>query len=98
MYNVPDFTYEIKNTQGRNVISIIDLNYGAMSVTNGIEKVIEAIESKERINANDYMIIYKDSEDRWDGWDNRKEKFIGLGRFDETEAISAYIQKQLSPV
>jgi hypothetical protein len=60
--NIPDFTYSIEGKK----LKIVDLNLGAMSVTNGAEKVLDIIKSQigELIYSLD--ISYCDSEGEWE--------------------------------
>lgn len=96
----PNYNHRIKDFAGRNCIIIEDENLGGMSVTNAIEDVVKEIEKQERIEAINYMIVYKDSEGSWDGWDHRKKQFIHLDAETWPHAVEAYIQRQLnqSPV
>ena len=71
----------------QNVIVIEDHNLGGMSVTNDIENVVNEISSKENIYKEDYVWVYKDSTDTYDGWDARLERFFHIGAKDEQSAI-----------
>lgn len=53
--NFPDYTYEIIE----NILIIFDLNLGKMTVTNGIEWVLQDIKKSIPLRAK--MIIYRDS-------------------------------------
>ena len=90
-----DYTYAILDTQGRNVISIIDENKGNRAVTNAIEQVIKEIAEAEKVNAEQYMIIYRDTENMWDGYDFKKRTFVPLQCNSEETAIRKYIERQL---
>lgn len=92
MNNIPDFTYTAMRFNGMIFILIKDLNKGAMSVTNGIEKVVEIIQEKlPMININDCIILYSDSEGTWDGWDNKNETFFHIGEKTSDKAIQKYL-------
>lgn len=91
-----NYTYRLREFAGRNVIIIEDQNLGNTSVTNCIEDVVNEIEQKERIEANLYMIVYKDSDGNWDGWNNRKQQFILLGGETWPHAVEEYIKRQLN--
>lgn len=69
-----DFVYRVT----KNVISIIDLDKGNKSVTNGIEEVLEFIREENNINLKDFIIIYKDSQGNWDGFDASTGSFYSL--------------------
>ena len=70
-----------------NELIIEDLNLGRMSVTNCIEDVVEEICKKENIDPECVMIIYKDSDNTWDGWNHKDQNFVILNAFDEKEAL-----------
>jgi len=91
-----DYIHRIENFSGRQIIIIEDLNLGGMSVTNNIENVVREIEIMEKIKASEFMIIYKDSEGVYDGFDYAKEQFIPLQEDHWKGAVSKYIKKQLS--
>jgi len=57
-----DYTFEII----ADIICIIDNNTGQKSVTNDIENVLSDIQ-KTGINIEEHKIIYRDSEEIWDG-------------------------------
>ena len=69
-----NYTYTLNDNQ----LAIIDLNLGNMSVTNCIEDVVEEISLKENVNPNNLIIVYRDSEYVWDGWNHKTQNFIGL--------------------
>lgn len=73
-YNKSDYRYEILG----NVIAIVDLNLGRKSVTNNIENVLDEISTKEHLIVPNYIIIYKDSEGRWDGYNFFTKSFYSL--------------------
>lgn len=54
-----DYTYEIKD----DVVSIIDLNLGNLSVTNDIENILTEINKQNNIIGK--RITYRDSEEEW---------------------------------
>lgn len=90
-----DYTHKLKSVSGRNILVIEDLNLGNKSVTNSIEEVIRDIEVMEHISARDYMIVYRDSEGNWNGWDVIKEEFIHLQEDSWYNAVQKYIQHQI---
>lgn len=77
-----DYSYKIND----DVISIIDLNKGNMSVTNDIENVIADIYSKEKLNPVFHKIIYRDSYGTWDGFNLSTNSFYFIGAKTEKEA------------
>jgi hypothetical protein len=79
-----DFTYSISG----NVISIVDLNLGNRSVTNDIENVLRKIEHYHQGSIIGFKIMYRDSEQMWDGvqWDGHRASFFALRETDEGRA------------
>lgn len=77
-----DFTYRIDG----NVLFIEDLNLGRMSVTNGVEDVLESISNTLERNLHDFRIMYRDSEDIIDGIETNEDgtfkKFFHIGESD----------------
>lgn len=69
------------------VITIIDNNTGYESVTNDIKNVILDIERIEGIDAQEYKVIYRDSELTWDGWDTKEKQFILLNATGQLHAL-----------
>lgn len=67
-----------------------------MSVTNDIENVVDEICHKEKIVPNRYLIIYRDSNGIWDGFDYNRERFVSLGVKDADLAIDMYIRIQIN--
>jgi hypothetical protein len=91
-----DFIHEVGHIKGRDVISVIDLNLGNMSVTNDIENVVRDIEVMEKVDAKKYLIVYQDSEGVWDGWDPKSGEFVALTAPNFSQAVERYIQKQIT--
>jgi hypothetical protein len=76
-----NFQYRLGVLEGRKTLLIWDQNIGNISVTNDIENVVADIAKHEDINPAEYLIIYRDSEGRWDGWDAATQEFFVIGRF-----------------
>ena len=55
------YTYALKELQGRNVLSITDLDKGGSTVTTNIINVLQEISAAEKINPEQYMIVYRDT-------------------------------------
>ena len=90
-----DYDWDIVKHEGQEVLSIIDLNRGRMTVTNNIENVIAEI--KQELAQQGYilpsLIIYKDSDNCWDGWDFVEQDFIFLFEKSSQSAIEKLIRK-----
>ena len=71
----------------RGVLCIIDENRGNMSVTNCIEDVVHEICENEGIDKSSLLVIYKDSDGIWDGWDDSKQSFILINQKNIDDAI-----------
>jgi len=95
-FSKADYTYEIREYSGRNIIAIEDLDLGNISVTNDIENVIRDIQDFEKINAKQYLILYKDSTGSWDGYDPKGKNFIPLTEDTCEDAVNKYINLQLT--
>jgi hypothetical protein len=91
-----NFTHRIEKYSGQEVIVIEDLNMGNMSVTNDIENVINDIEMIENIDAHSMIIVYRDSEGVWDGFDYENGDFISLNKNNWRAAVHHYM-KNLIP-
>ena len=88
-----NYTYRVFG----KIIAINDLDMGNMSVTNDIENVVAEICNKEDINKEDFVWIYNDSEENWDGWDVLTEDFFSIRLHDLQDAlISNEVQKRLN--
>ena len=103
MVRMPDYTYSILKKGGVAFILIVDQNLGGLSVTNGIEEVVDEISMKEKIkDLNKFVVLYKDSEGIWDGWSNENQEFFGFDidcRGDEEVAMGMYLlSRQLEAV
>lgn len=92
-----NYSYFITKTQGRDCVIITDnSNKGSfMTVTNAIDKIVEKIQKEEGIDANEHLIIYKDTEDIWDGYDFKTNTIFFLDADNWHEAILIYINKLL---
>lgn len=73
-----NFLYRIGEFDGQKILLIRDQNSGNISVTNDIENVVADIGTHEGLDPTEYMIIYRDSEGRWDGWDHKAQNFFFL--------------------
>jgi hypothetical protein len=90
-----DFDFEIVEVNGRDAIIIQDLNKGRMSVTNDIENVVAYIAKLNDLDPASYLIVYRDSEGTWDGWDAKRRDFVALGEQAFEGAISRLTEKKL---
>lgn len=86
------YYYWIEDQHGIKWIQIIDCDEGR-SVTNDIENVIADIEHAEGINAEEYVIIYQDTDTNWDGWDKKNGDFFLVGGGTNIEAQANYISR-----
>lgn len=74
------YGYSKEQLDGHSFIIIEDQAFGSpyMSVTNDIENVVAEICEIENMPAEDWHVIYLDSDGIWDGWDTTHETFIPL--------------------
>lgn len=87
-----DYTYALRELNGHKFICIIDQNRGNMSVTNDIENVVDEILGREKIIASDHLIVYRDSDGSWDGWDHSTRAFVHLNSRDQYQSMSNYLK------
>ncbi len=80
-----DYDYTI-HTENKT-LAIVDLDKGGMSVTNDIECVVHEIAGIEQINPADYLIVYRDSQGCWDGWNHSDRSFVALFEKTSEEAL-----------
>lgn len=83
MTTTADYTYSFQ----KNILCIVDLNTGNISVTNSIKDVVNQITKNEMVNPKNLTIIYQDSQGNWDGWDHETEMFFFLNAKSMEEAI-----------
>lgn len=94
------FKYQLVGYKCRNVLLIEDtkaLFDTCNTVSNDMPFVIEHIELVERLKAEDYIILIKDTTLTWDGWNARTQEFTRIGRLDWTKAFTVYNFMQLEP-
>jgi len=90
-----DYDYELgKYKQKVDVITIKDLDLGNVSVTNDIENVIAEICQLEKIEKEQFMIVYRDSSGQWDGFDTTTDEFVGLGMDEWYDAIEVWLSRK----
>lgn len=86
-----DFTHELTQYNGFDVIRIEDLDLGNISVTNDIESVVADIAIMEKIDPKKYIVIYKDSDGFFDGWDPVNERFLAIRKTSFSAAVRDFI-------
>lgn len=89
------YSYHVEPYKGVRTIVIEDLydeKKPTLTVTNDIENVVAEICRLEKINPDDFFIVYKDTEGNWDGWDTRAGgSFVHLGENDCEKAIDKFM-------
>lgn len=78
-----DYKYRLTEHTGTVILLIEDLDLGNKSLTNDIERVCDHIHKEENLGANQVLVIYKDSDGNWDGWDQINRSFVSLGGTDQ---------------
>ncbi|GEO08721.1 hypothetical protein [Segetibacter aerophilus] len=86
------YTYEKTDVKGNICLVITDADQGQMSVTNDIETVVAKICEKEELKPEKCIIVYKDSEGAWDGYDAEHNHFVSLGGGHWMHAINKYLK------
>ena len=90
-----DYIYSLEMHRNRTPCIVIeDLNLGNISVTNDIENVINDICTVEKVKAEQFMIVYKDSTGQWDGYDAVTNEFVGLAEDTWHDAIALWIARK----
>lgn len=90
-----DYIHRMDKYKGKvDVITIKDLNLGSVSVTNDIENVIEDICRLEKVDKEQFMIVYKDSSGQWDGFDTSKNQFVVLGMDKWYDAVEVWLARK----
>lgn len=84
------FDHQIIIASGRYIILITDLG-GGMSVECDIINVVRYISNMHRADPSEHLIIYRDQEMRWNGFDYKAQDFILLNCSTFEEAIMKYI-------
>jgi hypothetical protein len=69
----------VRKANDVSVLCLEDRGIG-MSLTNGMEDVIEELQLVFKKEGKPFpsLVIYKDTDGMWDGWDIEKEEFILL--------------------
>lgn len=70
-----NFLYRLGIVTDQKILLIWDKNLGNRTVTNDIENVVADIAAHENLDAEDYLIFYKDSEGTWTGWEPSLHQF-----------------------
>lgn len=82
----------------RKLILIRQAGVG-ITLTNDIENVVADIMELEGLDDDDitqYLVLYEDTEGRWDGWDQGAQQFILLGSYSWKAAEMIYAAKELN--
>lgn len=87
-----DYSFEVKEFAGRNCIFIVDLNKGNASVTSTIANVVKEISDAEKLDPEQCLIVYQDSDGKWDGW-AADRGIIGLQADNQYHAINRLKKK-----
>lgn len=90
------YDYKIGTHNGKPYIAITDLD-GIVSVTNDIENVVADICKKEGAEAEDHMVVYRDSNGDWDGWSPVSESFKIFSAESAQEALDLYCEHVKEP-
>lgn len=81
MKSKADFTFIID--EETRIIAIEDLNKGNISVTNDMENIlneilVQGLNKDKNFSLDNYTIVYKDSNNVWDGVNIKNNKFFGF--------------------
>lgn len=87
------YTHQTDKAGDIDLLIIEDLNTGAMSVTNDIENVVDEIAISDGLNVKNHLIVYKDTDGIWDGWDHVTQSFVPLQTRNLSDAITKFVQR-----
>lgn len=92
------YTFAFISVLGRNCLTIIDEfdpQNPTTTVTNIIEDVVEEIFQKVVLDytPNNCVIVYRDSEGEWAGWDHQTQSFKPVIGNNGREAAESYIER-----
>jgi hypothetical protein len=88
-----DFYHSWEEHKGQKFLVIIDENHGNKSVTNDIENVVSDCFTGTDKKMEDHVIIYRDSDGSWDGWDHKSQNFIPLQGRGWQQAAEIYLTR-----
>lgn len=81
-----NYNHAFRTIKGRPFLMIEDLGgvnissgFAAMSVTNNIENIVAYVCDKNKTNPVEHYIIYKDTDDVWDGFEFSSQQFFSIG-------------------
>jgi hypothetical protein len=89
------FKYEVGRINDNPYIAITDLNIGSMSVIRDIKNIIQEIISAIQVKYHDlanYLILCRDEDLVWDGYDPISDKFVELSKLDLRGAFEKYYE------
>lgn len=93
--HLANYSITTKRLQRRLFLLIEDHNTGGLSVTNCIEDIVASwrkdISFQPENTEKSILIIYKDSEGYWDGFDEKAGTLVALNERSFTRAASAYL-------
>lgn len=87
-----DYNFKFRVKEGVKFLLITDENLGNVSVTNDIENVIKQIRQHIVFDLESTIILYADSEGKWDGWNNQYQLFFPVGGTTENDAMFNYLR------
>jgi len=62
------FLYKVVKIKDHDVVFVIDQNLGGRTVTSDMHYIAADLVQAEKLNTRGFTIIYRDSEEKWDGW------------------------------
>lgn len=88
-----EYNHSVHEEQLHKVISIVDLCMpNVTTVTNDIENVVEEICKHRRIHASDHIIVYRNTDKSWDGFDAGIGEIVPLGATSRGYAVHSMIK------
>jgi|GEM_PF-5706717 hypothetical protein len=89
-----NYLFEVIHSVNTLVITDEAFDGAYISVTNNIEKIVAELKEKapEEFKKNGFLIIYRDSQGIYDGWDDDKQKFISINQVTKENAVGYWLE------
>lgn len=90
-----NYNYKIENFSGRDVLVLEDNDTGIASLEDNLEKIVPQIIKNNDLSDN-MMIVYRDGQCVWNGYEFKTDTFVSLNRQSWKSAVDKYIKIQLA--
>lgn|GEM_PF-3098578 len=90
-----DYKYQIKERAGKKCIIIEDKCLGGVPVESDIQKILVEISAKERIDPKECLVVFRDRNGDWDGWNAELGVFVALYMRDWIAAVDFFRRRSM---